>query len=164
MSTGEAPAAPVAAEKNEERKASTGQAPAEGERPRTTSTGSAEYDETAPQRRRRQSSFSALEKGRSIVIAVDESDDAKFAFDCECCDDQLRLLNTLCDVWHTCVGKTERRCGTDEANIFDEMSQLFSRVSRTRSQGERHDRFGTLSRSSKTAHFVIQMWVHLWLP
>ncbi len=63
-------------------------APAENAEGRTRSAsagsaGSGTYDDTGPQKPRRQRRFSASETGRTIVIAVDESEDAKFAFECQ---------------------------------------------------------------------------------
>ena len=82
MSSEEAPAVAAGETKEEQRKASQSSHESEpsGERTRTVSSGSGGYDDTAPKRRQR--SFSASE-GRTIVIAVDASDDAKFAFECE---------------------------------------------------------------------------------
>ena len=82
--TEETPAAAAGESKEEQRKASQssqGSEPSGGERTRTVSSGSGGYDDTAPKRRQR--SFSASESGRTIVIAVDASDDAKFAFECK---------------------------------------------------------------------------------
>ena len=80
--TEETPAA--AADEAKDRKASQSSQGSDHatQRTRTISSGSGSgYEEKGPQRRQR--SFSSSEVGRTIVIAVDASDDAKFAFECK---------------------------------------------------------------------------------